>query len=112
MRWGVPPARTRFSPCLSWMCPTPRLTCCRGAQSYPRSERMCVPMQLRLRSSFALLLTALWVTPALAQQQTGSILGRVTDALSQRPVQGATLIYAGKTAVARPDGSYLLNGLP
>lgn len=68
-------------------------------------------MRLRLRTSFALLLAALWVTPALAQG-SGSILGRVTDGMTQRPVSGATVTFAGKTAVARPDGSYLLSGLP
>lgn len=67
-------------------------------------------MQLRLRSSLTLLLLALGASPALAQG-TGSILGRVTDAVGQRPVQGATVTYSGKSVVSKADGSYLLNGL-
>jgi iron complex outermembrane receptor protein len=69
-------------------------------------------MQPRLRCSIGLLLAALWVTPLLAQEQTGSVLGHVTDAVGQKPVQGAAVSVGDRTAVTRADGSYLINGVP
>jgi TonB-linked SusC/RagA family outer membrane protein len=69
-------------------------------------------MRQRLRYSIGVLLTALWVTPLLAQGPTGSILGHVSDGVSQRPIQGVTVSVGNKTSVTRADGSYLLNGIP
>jgi TonB-linked SusC/RagA family outer membrane protein len=65
-----------------------------------------------LRWSIGLLLTACWIAPLRAQAPTGSARGRVTDQASQLPIRGATVSAAGKTALTRPDGGYLLADLP
>jgi iron complex outermembrane receptor protein len=58
------------------------------------------------------LLTALWIVPLGAQEPTGTILGHVTDAASQRPVQGVSVTVGKRSALTRPDGSYLISGIP
>jgi len=66
----------------------------------------------RLSYSIGVLLLGAWLAPLHAQQPSGSILGHVTDAVSQRPIQGVSLSIAGRSAVTRADGSYLINGVP
>ncbi len=65
----------------------------------------------RLRFSLGVLIAALWITPLHAQQPTGTILGHVTDAASQRPVQGVTVSVGSRSTLTKADGSYLLNGV-
>jgi len=66
----------------------------------------------RLSYSIGVLLLGAWLAPLHAQQPSGSILGHVTNAVSQRPIQGVSLSIAGRSAVTRADGSYLINGVP
>ena len=49
-----------------------------------------------------------------AQGTTGSVSGRVIDSTSQQPIQSATVTVAGTQigGFTRPDGRYLLNGVP
>ncbi len=58
------------------------------------------------------LLAAVWVAPLVAQEPTGTILGHITDQSSQKPLQGATVSIGNRTASTRPDGSYLISGIP
>ena len=69
-------------------------------------------MKLGLRIIIGVLLVALGSTSLNAQAPTGSILGHVTDALTQRPLQGVTIMAGSRTTTTRPDGSFLLNGVP
>jgi TonB-dependent starch-binding outer membrane protein SusC len=69
-------------------------------------------MRRRLRFSIGVFLVALWVSPAFAQEPTGSVLGHVTDRLTQGPIQGVSISIGSRTAVTRADGSYLINGVP
>lgn len=69
-------------------------------------------MRLLLRSGIGVLLVALGVTSLHAQAPSGTILGHVTDALSQRPLQGVTITVGSRSTISKPDGSYLLNGVP
>ncbi|MBL8978893.1 MAG: SusC/RagA family TonB-linked outer membrane protein [Gemmatimonadetes bacterium] len=65
----------------------------------------------RLRNSLGVLLAALGVVPLAAQSPTGSILGHVTEAGTDRPVQGVSVMVRNRSAVTRPDGSYLITGV-
>lgn len=65
----------------------------------------------RLRYSLGVLLAALGGGPLAAQAPTGSILGHVTEAGTDRPVQGVSVMVRNRSAVTRPDGSYLLTGV-
>jgi iron complex outermembrane receptor protein len=58
------------------------------------------------------LLLAWWIVPLRAQGPSGTIRGKVTDSASQRPVHGATISVAGKTAVTQADGRYYLSDVP
>ncbi len=69
-------------------------------------------MSLRLRTSISVLLLSLLVSAAHAQGQTGSVLGHITDALTQKPLQGVTVSIGVRTTTSKPDGSYLLTGVP
>lgn len=66
----------------------------------------------RLRYGMGMLLGALWIMPLGAQDNTGAIRGRVTDASTEAPIQGATVSFGTRTVATRPDGSYSLTGLP
>lgn len=66
----------------------------------------------RLRYSLGVLMAALGVVPLAAQAPTGTILGHVTEAGTERPVQGVNVTVGSRNAVTRQDGSYLLTGVP
>lgn len=64
---------------------------------------------------FALLLLATaCVAPPLRAQQVGSIIGRVTDASTLRPLEGAqlSLVNTRLGVLSRSDGRYLIPGVP
>jgi iron complex outermembrane receptor protein len=60
----------------------------------------------------ALLLALLASVPLSAQTVGGTVQGFVTDSASNRAIQGATVTYAGKSALTRIDGRYTLSGVP
>ena len=62
-------------------------------------------------------IVALLVLPRFAIAQTGSVAGRVTDAVSGKAISGANVAAvsgtrSAATVVSGSDGSYRLNGLP
>ena len=65
-----------------------------------------------LRNSLGVLVAALWIVPLAAQEPTGTIHGHVTDDATQRPLQGVSLTVGSRTTTSRPDGSYVLSGVP
>lgn len=65
-----------------------------------------------LRFGTGVLLTVLWSAPLVAQAPSGTIRGRITDEGTARPLQGATLIFGGRTTVSQADGRYTLAGVP
>lgn len=65
-----------------------------------------------LRLVTSLLLPALWIAPLSAQEPTGTIRGRVTDATSQQPLAGVTVSVANRFAASQPDGRYTLTNIP
>ncbi len=56
------------------------------------------------------LLAVLWVAPLGAQQSTGTIRGRVSDAASQQPLAGVTVTFAGRGTLSQSDGHYTITG--
>ena len=65
-----------------------------------------------LRYGIALFLAAAWIAPLHAQEATGTIRGRVTDASSQLPLRAATVRVGSRSAETRADGGYLLTDVP
>jgi iron complex outermembrane receptor protein len=58
-------------------------------------------------------LAALWsAAPLGAQQTTGTVRGRVTDATTQQPLAGATISVGTRSALSQGDGRYLITGVP
>jgi TonB-linked SusC/RagA family outer membrane protein len=68
-------------------------------------------MKLR-RHAIGALLVALWMVPLSAQAQTGTIRGRVTNEVSGVPLVGAAVWFGTRIAQTRPDGQYVLTGVP
>ena len=64
------------------------------------------------RYGIGLLLAAVWIAPLRAQAPTGTIRGKVIDASSQLPIRGATVRVGTQNAQTRPEGGYLLTGVP
>src|ERR1051325_7512258 len=58
------------------------------------------------------LVTMVWVAPLGAQQATGAIRGRVTNAATQQPLGGVTVTVGRRAAVTRSDGAYLVSDVP
>jgi iron complex outermembrane receptor protein len=54
----------------------------------------------------------LWIAPLHAQEPTGTIRGRVTDATTQQPVAGATVSIGARRALSEADGRYVISGVP
>ncbi|HEV8148678.1 MAG TPA: SusC/RagA family TonB-linked outer membrane protein [Gemmatimonadales bacterium] len=66
----------------------------------------------RLRYSLGVLLAALCSVPLVAQGPTGTIHGRVTEAATQRPLEGVTVSVGTRSTVTRADGQYNLVAVP
>jgi TonB-dependent starch-binding outer membrane protein SusC len=65
-----------------------------------------------LRYGSGLLLAAVWVVSLHAQEPGGTVRGRITDEASQAPLQGASVRLGGQATQTRPDGAYVLTGVP
>lgn len=66
----------------------------------------------RVRCLAGALLAVLWVAPLHAQQSVGTIRGRVTDAGTQQPIHGVSVMFGTRGALTQADGRYVLSGLP
>ena len=66
----------------------------------------------RTRCGIGALLGVLWVAPLSAQQATGTVRGRVTNAATQQPLAGVSVTVGRRAAVTRVDGGYLLTDVP
>lgn len=54
----------------------------------------------------------LWIRPLVAQQATGVIRGRISDAATQQPLGGVTVSVGRVGAVTQPDGRYVMVAVP
>ena len=69
---------------------------------------------MRTPGGFAgLCVLLLSATSAAAQAQTGAVVGRVTDAQSGAPLEGAEVVVVGhgRSALSRSDGRYVILGV-
>ncbi|TLY49361.1 MAG: SusC/RagA family protein, partial [Gemmatimonadetes bacterium] len=66
----------------------------------------------RLRCIVGALPAVLWIAPLLAQQPTGTLRGRITDAASQQPLAGATISVGTHRALSQGDGRYVVAAVP
>jgi TonB-dependent starch-binding outer membrane protein SusC len=66
----------------------------------------------RVRCLLGALLAVLWVAPLGAQQPTGTIRGRVSDAGTQQPIAGVHVTFGTRGVVTLPDGRFVLAGVP
>ena len=57
-------------------------------------------------------LAMLWGAPLGAQQQTGTIRGRVTNAATQQPLAGVTVTVGRRVAISGADGGYVIKDIP
>ncbi|TMB09854.1 MAG: SusC/RagA family TonB-linked outer membrane protein, partial [Deltaproteobacteria bacterium] len=70
-----------------------------------------MPMR-RLRYLSGAMVGMLWLAPLCAQQSTGTIRGRVTDATTQQLVSGVMVAVGSRAALTQADGRYLITGVP
>ncbi len=66
----------------------------------------------RVRGLLGALLVVIGIAPLRAQQPTGTIRGRVTDAASQEPLAAATVTFGTRGALTSADGHYVITGVP
>src|SRR2546430_7675433 len=66
----------------------------------------------RVRGIITSLLAVLWAAPLCAQQATGTIRGRVSNAATQQPLAGVSVTVGRRAAVTRADGRYLVSDVP
>jgi len=66
----------------------------------------------RLRCILAALVAVLWTAPLGAQQATGTIQGRVSNAATQQPLAGVSVTVGRRAAVTRADGRYVVSDVP
>ena len=62
----------------------------------------------RARCVIGALLGVLWVAPLGAQQATGTVRGRVTDATTQQPLVGASVSLGTRRVLSQGDGRYVV----
>ena len=65
-----------------------------------------------LRCIIAALLAVFWTAPLSAQQPTGTIRGRVTDAATQQPLATVSVTVGSRTALTQADGRFIFTGVP
>src|SRR2546425_10652811 len=65
-----------------------------------------------VRGIITSLLAVLWTAPLCAQQPTGTIRGRVTDAATQQPLVTVSVTVGSRTALTQADGRFVLTGVP
>jgi TonB-dependent starch-binding outer membrane protein SusC len=58
------------------------------------------------------LLAVLRTAPLGAQQPTGTVRGRVTNAATEQPLAGVSVTVGRRAAVTRADGGYVVNDIP
>src|ERR1043166_9255272 len=58
------------------------------------------------------LAAVLWSAPLSAQQGSGTVRGRVTNAATQQPLAGVSVTVGRRAAVTRMDGGYVVNDVP
>src|SRR5437867_5897349 len=80
-----------------------------GTESAKQPERTSMK---RLRYVSGALLTALEMASLGAQQPTGAIRGRVSDAATQQPLSAVTVTVGSRAALTQADGRYLITGVP
>ncbi len=64
-----------------------------------------------LRCIIAALLAVPWTAPLGAQQPTGTIRGRVSDAATQQPLSAVSVTVGSRAALTQADGRYLITGV-
>ncbi len=69
-------------------------------------------MTLGRNLSLALLGLLLSTAPVFAQRTTGNVVGRVTDAASQQPLAGVTVLVAERGALTDADGRFTVTAVP
>lgn len=69
-------------------------------------------MSFGRKFSFALLGLLLTSVPLHAQRSTGVVVGRVTDATSQQPLVGATVIVGERGALTDANGKFTIGAVP
>src|SRR6266566_6482880 len=86
-------------------------TAIRRSTSHPAEGRR---MQLVRHLVPALVAGLLWAVPLGAQETTGAVAGKVVDATTQQPLANVEVALAGTPhrELTRPDGSFVLNGVP
>src|SRR2546425_4413191 len=65
-----------------------------------------------VRGIIAALLAVLGTAPLCAQQPTGTIRGRVTDAATQQPLVTVSVTVGSRSALTQADGHFVLTGVP
>jgi len=66
----------------------------------------------RLRCIMPALLAVLGTAPLSAQQPTGTIRGRVTDAATRQPLATASVTVGSRTVLTQADGRFVVTGVP
>src|SRR5437879_4787130 len=86
-------------------------TAIRRSTSHPAEGRR---MQLVRHLVPALVAGLFWAVPLGAQETTGAVAGKVVDATTQQPLANVEVALAGTPhrELTRPDGSFVLNGVP
>src|SRR5438128_190473 len=86
-------------------------TAIRRSTSHPAEGRR---MRLVRHLVPALVAGLLWAVPLGAQETTGAVAGKVVDATTQQPLANVEVALAGTPhrELTRPDGSFVLNGVP
>src|SRR5438093_10401068 len=80
-----------------------------GTESAKQPERTSMK---RLRYVSGALLTVLEMASLGAQQPTGTIRGRVSDAATQQPLSAVTVTVGSRAARTQADGRYVITRLP
>src|SRR3989454_3036534 len=97
---------------------SPRITSSSLAPDPPVGPGACGPppvrgdVMRRLHCIIAALLAVLGTAPLCAQQPTGTIRGRVTDAATQQPLVTVSVTVGSRTALTQADGHFVLTGVP